>query len=408
MKITALETVQIPKFPRHLWVLVHTDEGITGIGEAYDKVELTKTAVLNFCSEVILGQDPLNNEILWQMMYDSANYTGFTGAEMRAIGAIDIALWDIKGKAANMPVYTLLGGKTQESLKVYNTCISFGDIRDRELFLNDAGTLAHSLLDEGITAMKIWPLDALSERYNGQNISRDAIKKGLEPFKKIRDAVGTKMEIAFEGHSRWNIVMAERIAQELEQYDPMWYEDPILVDDVTNIATLRNRIKLPILASERLYTRFQFRALFEKNACDIAMFDIGYSGGISECKKIAGMADAYRLPVTTHNCGSPFMTTVCAHLLISCPNSTVMETVRSHYKLFDMTEEGVDIRNGHIYVSEKPGFGITLRKDVLAHKDTIRVKTETIGNNQLFAVVGDPWAVSPGDDKAAKIMPKVE
>ncbi|MBQ1406973.1 MAG: mandelate racemase/muconate lactonizing enzyme family protein [Eubacterium sp.] len=408
MKITALETVQLAKFPRHLWVLVHTDEGITGIGEAYDKVELTKSAILNFCSEVILGKDPLDNEILWQQMYDSANYTGYSGAEMRAIGAIDIALWDIKGKVANMPVYKLLGGKTQEALKVYNTCISFGDIRDREWFLNDAGGLAQSLLDEGISAMKIWPIDQLSERYNGQNVHRDAIKKGLEPFKKIRDAVGSKMEIALEMHSRWNIPMAVRIAEELEQYDPMWFEDPILVDDASNIATLRSRINLPILASERYYTRFQFRPLLEMCGCDIIMFDIGYSGGITECKKIAGMADAYRLPVTTHNCGSPLMTNVCAQLLISCPNSTVMETVRSHYRLFDMFEEGVDIREGHIYVSDKPGFGMTMKKEYLDAPDTIRVKKEAVGDSQLFAVTGDPWAVSPGDDKAGRIVIKVD
>lgn len=403
MKITALETVQIAKFPRHLWVLVHTDEGITGVGEAYDKVELTKAAVHDFCAEVILGKDPLNNELLWQQMYDSANYTGYAGAELRAMGAIDIALWDIKGKAANMPVWQLLGGKTQESLKVYNTCISFGDIRDREWFLNDAGELAQSLLEEGIRAMKIWPLDSLSERYNGQNVSRGDIRKGLEPFKKIRDAVGSDMEIALEMHSRWNIPMAERIAQEVEPYDPMWFEDPILVDDAQNIATLRSRIHVPLLASERYYTRFQFRPLLEKCACDIIMFDIGYTGGITEAKKIAGMADAYRLPVTTHNCGSPLMTNVCASLLISCPNATVMETVRSHYKLFDVFEEGVDIRNGHIYVSDRPGFGMTMKKEYLEASDTVRVKTEHVGDAQLFAVTGDPWAVSPGDAKSGRI-----
>ena len=172
MKITSVETVQLPKHPRHLWVIVHTDEGISGIGEATDKVELTKTAVHNFCAEIIMGENPLNTEKLWNMMYDSANYTGYMGAEMRAMGAVDMALWDIKGKAANMPVYNLLGGKAQESLRVYNTCISYGDIRDREWFMKDAGELAKDLLKDGIKAMKIWPLDALSSKYNGQYVTR--------------------------------------------------------------------------------------------------------------------------------------------------------------------------------------------------------------------------------------------
>ncbi|MBK5252389.1 MAG: mandelate racemase/muconate lactonizing enzyme family protein [Peptostreptococcaceae bacterium] len=408
MKITSIETVQIPKFPRHIWVMVHTDQGITGIGEGYDKPELTKVAIHNFCSEIILGQNPLNSEKLWNMMYDNANYTGFTGAEMRAMGAIDIALWDIKGKVAGMPVYNLLGGKNFDNLKIYNTCVSFGDIRDREMFLSDAGTLAESLLEEGISAMKIWPMDALSEKYNGQYVSSDAIRKGLEPFRKIREAVGDKMEIAFEGHSRWNIPMAARIAEELEQYSPIWFEDPILIDDPNNLKRLKDRINLPILASERLYTRFQFKYLMELDACDIVMFDIGYSGGITECKKIAAMAEAYRLPVSVHNCGSPLMTNVCANLLISCPNATLMETIRSHYKKFDMFDEGVDIRDGFINVNEKPGFGMEFRKEVLNAKDTVRVVTKSVKGDQMFAVTGDPWAQSPGDELAGKIEVKVE
>ena len=408
MKITAVETVQLPAHPRHLWVLVHTDEGLTGIGEATDKVELTKTAVHRFCAEIILGQNPLENEKLWAMMYDSANYTGYMGAEMRAMGAVDMALWDIKGKAAQMPVYDLLGGKTQESLRIYNTCISYGKVRDREWFMEDAGELAKDLLKNGIKAMKIWPMDGLSTRYNGQYISRAVIRRGLLPFQKIRDAVGDKMEIAFEGHSRWNLPMAVRIAEELEQYDPMWFEDPIPVDNITCFANLRKKTKLPILASERLATKYQFRELFEKDACDIAMFDVSYCGGITECKKIAAMAEAYHLPVTTHNCGSPVMTMVVAHLMMSCPNTNGIETVRALYQTFDITDVGVDIRDGHLFLSDRPGLGIALREDVLKAKDTIRQVTKEASHDQMFAVTGDPWAQSPGDDLAGVLLPKEE
>ncbi len=407
MKITAVETVQLPAHPRHIWVLIHTDEGITGIGEGTDKVELTKVAVHNFCAEIIIGQNPLQNEKLWATMYDSANYTGYMGAEMRAMGTIDMALWDIKGKAANMPVYDLLGGKTQESLRIYNTCISYGDIRDREMFMNDAGNLAKDLLNDGIKAMKIWPLDSFSTRYNGQYISREDIRKGLSPFKKIREAVGDKMEIAFEGHSRWNVPMAVRIAEELEQYDPMWYEDPISVDNITSYANLRKKTKLPILASERLATKYQFRELFEKDACDITMFDVSYVGGITEGKKIAAMAEAYHLPVTTHNCGSPVMSMVVAHLMSSCPNNIGIETVRSLYKTFDITDHGVDIREGHIFLSDRPGLGIALKDEVLNAKDTIRTVTKSVRKDQMFAISGDPWAQSPGDDKAGVISPSL-
>ena len=342
------------------------------------------------------------------MMYDSANYTGYMGAEMRAMGAVDMALWDIKGKAAQMPVYDLLGGKTQESLRIYNTCISYGKVRDREWFMEDAGELAKDLLKNGIKAMKIWPMDGLSTRYNGQYISRADIRRGLLPFQKIRDAVGDKMEIAFEGHSRWNLPMAVRIAEELEQYDPMWFEDPIPVDNITCFANLRKKTKLPILASERLATKYQFRELFEKDACDIAMFDVSYCGGITECKKIAAMAEAYHLPVTTHNCGSPVMTMVVAHLMMSCPNTNGIETVRALYQTFDITDVGVDIRDGHLFLSDRPGLGIALREDVLKAKDTIRQVTKEASHDQMFAVTGDPWAQSPGDDLAGVLLPKEE
>lgn len=406
MKITAVETVQLPEHPRFIWVLVHTDEGITGIGEAYDKVELTKAAVHKFCAEIILGENPLETEKLWATMYDSANYTGYTGAEMRAIGAVDIALWDIKGKVANMPLYDLLGGKTRDSLQIYNTCISYGKIRDREMFMNNAGELAESLLSEGVKAMKIWPLDSLSIQHNGQYVTREEIRKGLLPFKKIRDAVGDKMEIALEMHSRWNLPMAVRIADEVSQYDPMWFEDPIPVDNITCYANLRKKVRLPILASERLATRYQFRELFEKDACDIAMYDVSYCGGITECKKIAAMADTYHLPVTTHNCGSPVMTLAVSHLMISCPNTIGIETVRSLYKTFDITDIGLDIHDGHIFLNNKPGLGISLRPDVYNARNTIHVVSKSATHDQMFAVSGDPWAQSPGDNKAGVLPVK--
>ena len=406
MRITAVETVELPKHPRHIWVLVHTDEGITGIGEAHDKVELTKAAVHSFCAEIILGQNPMEIEKLWARMYDSANYTGYMGAEMRAMGAVDMALWDIKGQRAGLPVYELLGGKTQDSLRIYNTCISYGNIRDREMFMEDAGELAKSLLAEGITAMKIWPLDSLSERYNGQYVTREEIRRGLMPFKKIRDAVGDKMDIALEMHSRWNVPMAIRIAEELEQYDPMWFEDPIQIDNISALASLRKKINLPILASERLATKYQFRELFEKDACDIAMFDVSYVGGITEGKKIAAMAETYHLPVTTHNCGSPVMYAVVSQLMVSCPNTNGIEAVRSLYKTFDMFDYGPDIHDGHIFFNDRPGLGLKFKDEVYNAEDTIHTFTREARNNQMFAVTGDPWAQSPGDDKAGVIKVK--
>jgi L-alanine-DL-glutamate epimerase-like enolase superfamily enzyme len=215
------------------------------------------------------------------------------------------------------------------------------------------------------------------------------------------------MEISFEAHSRWNLPMSIRIAKELEKYNVTWLEDPMLVDDVKNYAALRRKVNIPILASERLITRFQYRPLLEQEATDLIMVDIGWTGGFSECKKIAAMAEAYRVPITTHNCGGPVMTLASAHLCISCPNSYGTESVRAFYKTFyqELVEEKLDIRNGHLFLSDTPGLGVKLRPDLLKRKDIIRVKSEG-AKHLIFAAAGDPWAQSPGDNKARKIMPE--
>lgn len=145
MKIMSVETLQLKAHPRFIWVVLRTDTGIVGVGESTDKVELTKAAVHNMCADILLGADPGRIEYLWSLMYQTANYHGYSGAEMRAISAVDIALWDILGKTLGVPVYKLMGGHVQESVKMYNTCISYGEIRDRERSLTDAGNLASTL-----------------------------------------------------------------------------------------------------------------------------------------------------------------------------------------------------------------------------------------------------------------------
>lgn len=400
MIITEIETLQLPEHPRFLWVLIHTDEGITGIGESTDKAELTKAAVHGMCADILLGQEPTRIEYLWDLMYDAANYHGFAGAEMRAMSAVDIALWDILGQVAGLPVYKLLGGAVRDSVKLYNTCISYRHIRDRERFMTDAGALASELLAEGITGMKIWPADGYSERYSGQYISYCDLQKAIEPVRKIRQAVGDRMEIAFEAHSRWNMPMAIRLARELERYHVAWLEDPLRVDNAGNYEALRSKVNIPILASERLFSRFQYRAFLEKNAMDLVMVDIGWTGGFTECKKIASMADAYRIPVTTHNCGGPVMTMASAHLCVSTPNACGTESVRAFYRTFykELVEEEPDIRDGHIFLPDRPGLGIKLRPGLLERQDVLRVKSDSF-KKLNFASRGDPWSQSPGDER---------
>ncbi|RAP77930.1 mandelate racemase/muconate lactonizing enzyme family protein [Paenibacillus montanisoli] len=395
MKISAIETIQLPEFPLSCFVIVETDSGIIGMGEATNFPDVISAAIHHVFAPMLIGQDPTCIEHHSAQFYRYCNGSGSAGGEMRAASALDIALWDIFGQVTNQPVYALLGGKVRDSVKIYNTCGSHGGRitgrRDDEWHMEDAGTLAEDLLKSNIRAMKIWPFDYAHPTYQGQHITKDEIKKYIEPVKKIHDAVGDEMEIAMEMHSCWNITSAVRIAEALEKYNIKWIEDPIYVDDADNMAMLREQVKIPVLASERLFNRSQFKSFFEKRAADIIMIDLGWTGGLTEGKKIASMSDAYRLPITTHNCGGPVLTQASAHFCISTPNAIETETLRAIYGTFpEVTDDLVDIRDGHIYLDSRPGLGVKLGKNVFFRTDTIRYRTDA-ERKYLRIASGDPW-----------------
>jgi galactonate dehydratase len=240
MKITGLETVRVAERANLLWLLVHTDEGITGLGETFFGAETVEAHVHEYIAPRVIGRDPLQIDLL---AADLVGYLGFrsSGAEVRGNSAFDIALWDIFGKATGMPIAQLLGGFTRREIRTYNTCagteyikkatgqttanygLSEGrDYDDLNGFLHNADELAHSLLEEGITAMKIWPFDAAAEKTRGQYISMPDLKQALQPFEKIRAAVGDKMDIMVEFHSMWQLLPAMQIAKALAPYQTFW------------------------------------------------------------------------------------------------------------------------------------------------------------------------------------------
>jgi len=381
MKIKSIETFRLPEYRLSVWVRITTEDGMVGYGESTNEPIVTEAAIHHFMAPMLVGHDVENMEDIWHRAYDRANYQGNAGAEIRALSAIDIALWDLRGKALGQPLYALLGGKVRDSVKVYNTCGNHGGrdigIRDSSRFLEDAGALAKELLDSGITGMKIWPFDPLAAATRGQSISHADLQKGLEPVKKIRDAVGGDMDIMMELHSLWNLPSSIRIANALEPYDIRWLEDAVNVDDVSNLAELHSRTSIPVLASERLLTRWQYRPLLEKSAADVVMVDLSWTGGISEGKKIAAMADAYRLPITTHNCGGPVLTRACAHFCISTVNAIEMETVRAIYLCFpDVSASAFDIRGGRFHLDDAPGLGVDFKPETFARADIAYQKTD--------------------------------
>src|SRR5882724_1276234 len=363
MKITAIETLHLSRgITVHagpiqwLWVLVHTDAGLTGLGETYPRPEAEKAIIHRSLAPVLLGRDPLSIDRLWADMFQAISYSGWAGAEMRAISAIDIALWDLAGKAAGAPIYQLLGGASRNSIRVYNTCYDHID------FMTEPVRLARELLESGIRAMKIWPFDGIARETGGQYITPDQMRRGIEPLRLIREELGDSIDVALEFHGYWNLPCAIRIAEAVAPYSPLWLEEMLPQDNLTAYKLLANTTRLPLCLSERLMTRYGFREVMENGAARIIMPDICWCGGISEAKRIASMAETYYLPVAPHNCGGPVLHFATAHLAANLTNFDIMETVRRHYleEYNGILTGGLAPSGGLAPLPAGPGLGILL------------------------------------------------
>ena len=395
MKITAIETLQWKAYPRLLTVRVHTDSGLIGLGETVDKVPGAKAALHGTVAPLVLGQDPLDIEGLWRFVMDNIMYHGYAGAETRALSAFEVALWDIMGKRYGAPLYHLLGGMTRDEIPTYNTCLSFGRIRDYEAWHEDAGALAKSLLADEIHALKIWPFDQFSERSFGQRITPAEIEKGLIPVKQIRDAVGGQMEIGIECHFRWNRVSMERIARALEPYNILFLEDVMPAVYPDEIKALSNRTTIPIVGSELLLTRWQLREWLEKQVSQIVMTDAVWNGGIAETRKIAALAETFGLPLVLHNVAGPICHAACMHLAAHIPNLFYVESARAFYREYFtvLSDLSPTVRDGHLDIPAGPGLGLKLLDSALERADLIREVTEGAGLARGRRAMGDHWAI---------------
>lgn len=383
MKIQAIETIRLEERPNLLFVRVETDEGLTGLGETFFGAKTVEAYLHEMAAPKAIGRDPLAID---KLSADLTNYLGWrsTGAEMRGNSAIDIALWDLFGQATNQPIAQLLGGFTRPKIRTYNTCAgtdyikkasgqnteNFGlgsaEYDDLNGFLNRAGELAQELLDEGITAMKIWPFDAAAEKSRGLHISKADLKSALDPFEKIRDAVGDAMDVMVEFHSLWSLLPAMEIAKALAPYGTYWHEDPIRMDALDNLKRYAAVSPAPITASETLGGRGAFRDLLNTGAAGVVMLDVAWCGGLSEARKIAAMAEAWQLPVAPHDCTGPVTLTASTHLSLNAPNALIQESVRAFHRTWyrDIVTAPPPIENGEITVPPGPGLGLSLHPDL--------------------------------------------
>lgn len=385
MKITRIETIRIKERPNLIWLHVRTDEGLVGLGETFFMAETVETYLHEYVAPRVLGRDPLQIDLL---AADLVGYLGFrsTGAEMRGNSAFDIALWDLFGKATNLPIAQLLGGFSRPAIRTYNTCAGTEYIKeatgqtsanyglaagrtgydDLNGFLHRADELAQSLLDEGITAMKIWPFDMAAERTRGQYISSADLKQALSPFEKIRKAVGDRMDVMVEFHSMWQLLPAMQIARELAPFKTFWHEDPIKMDSLSSLKRYAAASTAPICASETLGSRWAFRDLLETGVAGIVMLDVAWCGGLSEARKIATMAEAWHLPVAPHDCTGPVVLCASTHLSLNAPNALVQESVRAFYRTWyrDLVTALPEVKDGMITVPPGPGLGMELNPEM--------------------------------------------
>ncbi|HEY6272969.1 MAG TPA: mandelate racemase/muconate lactonizing enzyme family protein [Terriglobales bacterium] len=372
MKITKVETVALREgtvvhqgVVGWLWVRIHTDHDIVGLGETFPATPAEKAVVLNDLAPRLLGRDPRDIESIWHDLFVAIQYRGWAGAEIRAISAVDVALWDLLGKSSDLPVYRLLGGKCWDVVRIYNTC--YDDAFD---FNAQPVELARDLYASGVRALKIWPFDTIARRNHGQSISAAELEEGLAPVRLIREALGSEMDIAIEFHGYWNLPCAVKIAAALEPYQVMWLEELLPQDNLAAYQTLASRVSSPLCISERLMTRWGFREVLENRAASVIMPDVAWCGGLAEARKIANHAETYYLPIAPHNCAGPVTHFATWHLAVATPNLLIMETVRRHYAdrfLRVVTNPGAPVE-GRLGIPPGPGLGIELKPEFLQSK----------------------------------------
>jgi galactonate dehydratase len=386
MKITKIETIRIAEHPNLVWVEVGTDEGVTGLGETFFGAKSVEAYIHETAAPLLLGKDPLEIDRISQQL---SGYLAFIGAgsETRGNSAIDIALWDIFGKVAGQPIAQMLGGFTRRDIRTYNTCAGTSYMKqggqtvsnyglkdvtryaDLDAFLHRADDLAEDLLGEGITAMKIWPFDMAAEATGGRYIDAAALKKALTPFEKIRTRVGDRIDIMVEFHSMWQLLPALEIARALAPFRTFWHEDPIRMDSLADLKRYADVSPAPLCASETLATRWRFKDLLLTDAAGVIMLDLSWCGGLSEAKKIATMAEAWRLPVAPHDCTGPVVLCASTHLSLNAPNALIQESVRAFYRTWygDIVTALPAVSNGMITVPPGAGLGMALQPDLDKH-----------------------------------------
>jgi galactonate dehydratase len=363
LKITDVKTASLQGFH----VRIYTDQGLTGDGEAVDAISGASGIVQSFRFS-LMNQDPLNVEAIWERIRTNGVFGGAqAGQFVTALTAVEIALWDLTGKALGIPIYQLMGGKMRDKIRVYiDSAVESRDDPQSKPFIA-------RIIEEGWTMAKIDVDDARDparfDRVNwtANNIEIDHM---LDKVAFMRESLPKNIELAVDMHARFDLPTAKRFAKEVEPFKLRWLEEPVPPENIDAMRDVRQSTHTPICCGENIYMRWGFRELFEKNAVDIIMPDIQKCGGLAEAKKIADLAHTYYVPIAPHCQASPIGMMAACHAMSTVPNFLVQEWHWGHpaertARWKQYVEEGDIIQKGYITVPDKPGIGLTINDEAL-------------------------------------------
>lgn len=394
MRLVSVETLRPAVQPNVCFVRLVTDSNVVGLGEVFYGASAVEAYIHDTAAPLLFGLSDLSVESAARALRGYVGYQG-AGVETRANGAIDIAIWDLLGKRAGLPLYDLLGGLYRHRIRAYNTCAgsryvsisgqqssaNWGLDRDdvgpfEDLFasMHRPAQLARELLGSGLTAMKIWPFDCAAEQSMGVEISRSDLDEGVAIIEKIRSEVGFEMDILLELHGLWSVRGAAAICDAVTPFAPYWVEDPLRPDDLSGLSSLRSNTDLTVATGETVVGRRGFLPLLERRSIDVLTVDIAWTGGLTEAHKIATLGDAYGVPIAPHDCTGPITLATAVHLTCSQPNGLIQETARAFLNSWysDVATGQPEVVDGWISPSPRPGHGVELASDLDRDSATIR------------------------------------
>ena len=381
MKITKiipwLVNVDSSSWGEYLFIEVRTDAGISGWGEITTTTKVANraiSAVVRQLNDILVGDDPSRIELIWHKIFRSFTYMGSRGATSQAVSGIDIALWDIRGKTLDLPIYELLGGAIRDDILLY-THPDQRNFTDADGEVNKAGVVKEirAIVDSGHTGIKFDPFP----HYEGQvghrhgyldgELSKKGERQGAELTALIRETAGAEVEILIDAHGRFDVPTAIRLCRSLEEAGNIdWFEEPVPVESYHALRQVRERVSAAITVGERLHTRWEFIPILENRLAEYIMPDVTWTGGISELKKISTLAEAYYVPVSPHDASGPINVVAGAHVMMTVPNFYRVETSRwdlSKYNKF--IDKPLDNSGGRLKLTGEPGLGIAMNMDVL-------------------------------------------